>query len=142
MVSVLRQAAAGCATHLGDASRSREGSLVDEHAHLAFSPQEKRATRRRVRRLLLIGVSALAVALAAVAATRSATEPTRQADCRQSLVIVLFWPHGHHAIGSVGFPAHPRPHVEVYKYGKQGYPQKNFLLFASANGHITFSKAC
>ena len=95
-----------------------------------------------MRRTLLIGVSALAVALAAGAATRSATQPTRQADCRQSLVIVLFWPHGHQAIGNVGFPAHPKPHVEVYKYGKQGYPQKNFLLFASANGHITFSKAC
>lgn len=95
-----------------------------------------------MRRLLLIGVSAFAVALAAVAATRSATQPTRQADCRQSLVIVLFWPHGHHAIGNIGFPAHPRPHVEVYRYGKHGYPPENFLLFASANGHVTFSKKC
>ena len=52
-----------------------------------------------MRRTVLIGVSALAVALAAVAATRSATQPARQADCRQSLVIVLFWPHGHGAMG-------------------------------------------
>ena len=91
---------------------------------------------------MLIGVSALVIALAAFTATSSATQPTRQADCRQSLVIVLFWPKGHRAIGSIGFPAHPRPHVEVYKYGKQGYPPKNFLVFASANGHVTFSKAC
>jgi hypothetical protein len=96
----------------------------------------------RVRRTLLIGVSALAVALAAVAATRSATQPTRQADCGQTLVIVLFWPNGHRAIGNIGFPAHPRPHVDVYKYGKKGYPSKNFLLFASQNGHVTFSKTC
>lgn len=99
-----------------------------------------------MRRTLLIGVSALAVALAAVAATRSstlaATQPTRQADCRQSLVIVLFWPHGHGAIGSVGFPANHKPHVQIFKYSKNGYPQKNLLVAGNANGDTHFSKAC
>jgi hypothetical protein len=127
---------------VGDASRSREGSLVDEHAHLAFSSQEKRATRRRVRRTLLIGVSALAVALAAVAATRSATEPKRQADCRQTLLIVLFWPKGHGAIRSVGFHADRKPHVEIYKYGTHGYPTRNFLVYGAANQSTRFSKTC
>jgi hypothetical protein len=95
-----------------------------------------------VRRTLLIGVSALAVALAAVAATRSATQPTRQADCRQSLVIVLFWPKGHGAIGSVGFAANHKPHVEIYKYGKAGYPGKNLLVAGNASGKTHFAKAC
>jgi hypothetical protein len=95
-----------------------------------------------VRRTLLIGVSVLAVALAAVAATRSATQPTRQADCRQSLVIVLFWPKGHGAIGSVGMAANHKPHVEIYKYSKGGYPDKNLLVAGNANGDTHFSKAC
>jgi hypothetical protein len=95
-----------------------------------------------VRRTLLIGVSALAVALAAVAATRSATQPTRQADCRQSIVIVLFWPHGHSAIGSVGMGANHKPHVEIYKYSKNGYPGKNLLVAGNANGDTHFSNVC
>jgi hypothetical protein len=95
-----------------------------------------------VRRTLLIGVTVLAAALAAGAATRSATQPTRQADCRQSLVIVLFWPHGHDAIGNVGFAANHKPHVEIYKYSKNGYPQKNLLVAGNANGDTHFSKAC
>jgi len=99
-----------------------------------------------VRRTLLIGVSALAVVMAAAAVTRSsplaATQPTRQADCRQSLVIVLFWPHGHGAIGSVGFPANHKPHVQIFKYSKNGYPPKNLLVAGNANGDTHFSKAC
>jgi hypothetical protein len=99
-----------------------------------------------VRRTLLIGVSVLAVAFAAVAATRSstlaATQPTRQADCRQSLVIVLFWPKGHSAIGSVGMAANHKPHLEIYKYSKNGYPGKNLLVAGNASGDTHFSKIC
>ena len=32
-------------------------------------------------------------------------------------MIVLFWPHGHGSIPSVGFSADRKPHLEVYKYG-------------------------
>jgi len=95
-----------------------------------------------VRRTLVIGVSALAVALAAVAATRSATQPTRQADCRQSLVIVLFWPKGHSAIGSVGMGANHKAHVEIYKYSKNGYPSKNLLVAGNADGDSHFANVC
>ena len=95
-----------------------------------------------MRRTLVIGVSALAVALAAVAATRSATQPTRQADCRQSLVIVLFWPKGHGAIRSVGFGRYPTPNLAVYKYTKHGYPAKNLLVLGDAKQRVQFGKAC
>jgi hypothetical protein len=97
-----------------------------------------------MRRKLLIGVVVLGVALAAAAATRSATatEPTRQADCRASLVIVLFWPKGHGAIRSVGFKADRKPHVEIYKYGTHGYPNRNFLVYAAANQSTRFSATC
>jgi hypothetical protein len=95
-----------------------------------------------VRRTVLIGVSALVVALAAVTATSSATQPTRQADCRQSVVIVLFWPKGHGAISSVGFRADRTPHVEIYKYGKHGYPAKNLLVFGNSKQRVQFGSAC
>jgi hypothetical protein len=94
-----------------------------------------------VRRTLLIGVSALAVALAAAAATRSAIPP-RQVACGQSLVIVLFWPHGHRAIPSVGFSADRKPHLEIYKYGTHGYPSRNLLAYAAVNGKTRFARAC
>jgi len=94
-----------------------------------------------VRRSLLIGVSALAVALAAAQATRSAIPP-RQVSCGQSLVIVLFWPHGHGAIPSVGFSADRKPHLEIYKYGRQGYPSRNLLAYGNASGKTRFAAAC
>jgi hypothetical protein len=95
-----------------------------------------------VRRTLLIGVTGLVIALAASTATSSATQPTRQADCRQSLVIVLFWPKGHGAIGSVGFHANRTPHVEIYKYGKHGYPAKNLLVSGDAKQRVKFGSVC
>jgi hypothetical protein len=94
-----------------------------------------------VRRLLLIGVSALALALAAAAATRSATPP-KEAACGQPLVIILFWPHGHGSIPSVGFSADRKPHLEVYKYGTHGYPRANFLAYANASRKARFGKGC
>ena len=94
-------------------------------------------------RSLLIGVSALAVALAAAQATRSAGQAApAQVACGQSLVIVLFWPHGHGAIPSVGFSADRRPHLEIYKYGTHGYPSRNLLAYAAVNGKTRFARAC
>jgi hypothetical protein len=96
-----------------------------------------------VGRTLLIGVSALAVALAAVAGTRSATQAApKQEACHQTLVIVLFWPHGHGGIQSIGFTADRTPHVEIYKYGKNGYPKRNFLAYGAASGKTRFAQAC
>jgi hypothetical protein len=96
-----------------------------------------------VRRVLLIGVSALAAALAGAAATRSAPQAApKQVSCGQTLVIVLFWPRGHGAIPSVGFSADRKPHVEIYKYGTRGYPRGNFLAYGAANGKTRFGSAC
>jgi hypothetical protein len=57
-------------------------------------------------------------------------------------VIVLFWPKGHGAIGSIGFRADHRPHVEIYKYSKHGYPAKNLLVFGDAKQHVQFGSVC
>ena len=94
-----------------------------------------------MRRTLLIGVSALAFALAGAAATRSATPP-KEAACGEALVIILFWPHGHGSIRSVGFLADRKPHLEVYKYGTHGYPRKNLLAYANASGKGRFGASC
>ena len=94
-----------------------------------------------LRRLPLVGISALAFALAAAAATRSAPPP-KQVSCGQSLVIVLFWPHGHGSIPSVGFSAERTPHLEIYKYGTHGYPRRNFLVYAAATAKSRFAAAC
>src|SRR5262245_61136082 len=96
----------------------------------------------RVRRTLLTGVFALAIALAAAAAGGSATRSAPQVTCGQSVVILLFWPHGHGAIRSVGFSADRSPHLEIYKYGTKGYPRKKFLLYANAQGRTRYAKTC
>jgi hypothetical protein len=94
-----------------------------------------------VRRTLLIGVSALVLALLGAAVTRSATPP-KEAACGQSLVIILFWPQGHGSIPSVGLGADHKPHVEVYKYGTHGYPRSNFVAYANASGKGRFGTHC
>ena len=94
-----------------------------------------------MKRVLLIGVAALAIALAGAAATRSATPP-KQAACGETLVIILFWPHGHGSIPSVGLTADRKPHLEIYKYGTQGYPRKNFVAYANASGRSRFAAGC
>jgi hypothetical protein len=94
-----------------------------------------------VRRTLLIGVSALALGLAGAAVTHSATPP-KEAACGEALVIILFWPHGHGSIASVGFAADRKPHLEVYRYGTHGYPRANFLAYANASGKGRFGTGC
>jgi len=94
-----------------------------------------------VRRTVLIGVSALALALAGAAVTRSAPPP-KEAECGQALVIVLFWPNGHGSIPSVGFRADRRPHIEIYKYGTHGYPRASFLAYANSGSTARFGPGC
>jgi len=94
-----------------------------------------------VPRALLIGVSGLAVALAGAVTSSSATGP-KQVACDRSLVIVLFWPHGHGAIQSVGFRVDRKPHIEIYKYGTHGYPKRNFLAYAAIDGATRFGASC
>jgi hypothetical protein len=62
-------------------------------------------------------------------------------SCSQSLLVFLFWPHGHGAIKSVGFTAYKTPHLELYKY-ETGYPNSAFLGSAAANRLTSFAKAC
>jgi hypothetical protein len=97
-----------------------------------------------VRRLLLPGVLALAAVTVGVSTHSASSAPATalpNVSCNRSLLVFLFWPHGHGAIKSVGFSAYKTPHLEVYKYAA-GYPNSAFLGFAGANKLTSFAKAC
>jgi hypothetical protein len=97
-----------------------------------------------VRRFLLLGVSLLAAVAVGVSTHGAASAPAQalpNVACNQSLLVFLFWPHGHPAIKSVGFAAYKTPHLELYKY-VAGYPNAAFLGFAGANKLTSFAKAC
>jgi hypothetical protein len=91
-----------------------------------------------------MGLSALTTG-AVVASTQAAspapaTVPAK-VSCRQTLLVFLYWPHGHRAIRSVGFTRDPTVHLEAYKYAA-GYPRSAFLALARANRQTRFAKAC
>jgi hypothetical protein len=97
-----------------------------------------------VRRLLLLAVSVLAAVAIGVATHSASSAPATalpNVSCNQSLLVFLFWPHGHGAIKSVGFSAYKTPHLEVYKY-VPGYPNSAFLAFAGSNKLTSFAKSC
>ena len=97
-----------------------------------------------MRRLLLPGVlvlAAVSLALSTHAASSAPVAAKPNVSCNQSLLVFLFWPHGHGAIKSVGFSAYKVPHLEVYKF-IPGYPNSAFLAFAGANKLTSFAKAC
>jgi hypothetical protein len=90
-------------------------------------------------RPLLVIPSALAFGALAIAPGLAATP--KSVNCGTSQQTVLFWPHGHSAIGSVGFPKIKTPHLEVYTPGA-GYPSSNFQLYADSKGGVDPSASC
>jgi hypothetical protein len=90
----------------------------------------------RTRLLVLIPL-----ALAAVAPATALARPAKSSLCPAPDVTVLFWPKGHHAVPSVGFPRIPTPHLEIYK-PDPSYPSSNFLYYADANGVSDASRTC
>jgi hypothetical protein len=85
----------------------------------------------------------LAVALASCGSQDSgrkdgatAEKPTRVVELAKARrcaeqVTVLFWPKGHPAIPSIGFPSLAMPHLEMYGPG-DGYPMSAALAWAFA----------
>jgi hypothetical protein len=90
-------------------------------------------------RFAIFTTLALAAAVPA-AGTHSATAKPVQVSCNQASVVFLFWPRGHGAIRSAHLPAHPRPHVEIYK--SRSYSGSNLLGFLSSNGTVRFAGRC
>jgi hypothetical protein len=92
-----------------------------------------------VRRLFVLVVTS--VAAAAVPAAISA--PRVEGNCSTETPVVLFWPRGHAAIPSLGFPAFRTPHVEVYRYqAATTYRNANFVGYADGTGKSSLNPAC
>jgi hypothetical protein len=85
---------------------------------------------------LTLAAASLTVALAAAAPAAQAKTVT----CPVNSATVLFWPTGHPARPSVGFPKITTPHLEVYRSGSR-YPESNFLLYADYKGGVDSSRS-
>lgn len=83
---------------------------------------------------------ALLTLLAALAAAGVAhAAAAGRVACGTKSLDFYFWPHGHGAVASIGFPAYPPPHMEVYKGGSVA--DKDELAFVGA-GTGGFAKSC
>ncbi len=84
----------------------------------------------------LILASCLAVLVAAAAAPAA---QAKSVSCSSpGAVTVLFWPTGHNAVNSVGFPKIPTPHLELYRSG-QSYGSSDFLFYGDYKGAVDSS---
>ena len=75
-------------------------------------------------RLALLLIVASVAGAAVAAAGLAQTSGTPRSACHVKTLTFLFWPGGHPAIASIGFPSFPYPHMEVYKSGAT-YPNGN-----------------
>ncbi len=88
---------------------------------------------RRVALLVLVVACGAASAVAALA--RPADKVLSLSTCGKAThYTFLFWPHGHPAIASVGFPAFPIAHLEAYRGVGPTYPDGHFVASVVANG--------
>jgi hypothetical protein len=96
-----------------------------------------------MRRLALVATSLLVAAgLVAGASARDRAGAVGPVSCGTAKTFTyLFWPAGHPAIPSVGFPAFPVPHLELYVGAAGTYPGSAAAGFLSASGG-GFAKTC
>ena len=80
----------------------------------------------------------VAIAVSAGAQNEAGTGP---ADCDSKTYRLLFWPEGHAAIDSVGFPEYLVPHLEVYK-GKGNTYVDDDVVGYSEPGVVTVAQDC
>src|SRR5262245_17916805 len=84
--------------------------------------------------LAVLGVL-LGIAMFAASAGAVPTTTAVRGKCGAKALTIYFWPEGHPAIPSIGFPEFRTPHVEVYG-GKQ------LIGFVDATGAGGFAKSC
>jgi hypothetical protein len=86
-------------------------------------------------RLVLLTSLLLLVLVSAAPAAHA-----RTVVCSTPSATVLFWPTGHKAVPSVGFPKITTPHIEVYRTGSR-YRSSDFLLYADYTGSVDPSRS-
>ena len=82
----------------------------------------------------------LTIAVAGAAAWGAAAADRERLACGARTIDVYFWPRGHGALLSVGFPAFRRPHVEVYRAGDTS-DRTGFLAFMSST-ETSLGRSC
>jgi hypothetical protein len=100
---------------------------------------------RRIAGLAALAAAASVAVLPTGATGSSAGEasPSVQGDCHIQSLVVLFWPQGHAAIPSLGFPAFASPHAEVYAYqGATTFQPQNHLGYTGTDRRITLASGC
>lgn len=100
---------------------------------------------RRLAALALVASAVLVVLLpgGATGAPAGSAAASVQGDCHVQSLVVLFWPQGHPAIKSVGFPSFPLPHVEVYAYqAATTFLPANQVGYTGTDRKITLAGGC
>jgi hypothetical protein len=85
--------------------------------------------------------AAVAAAVLLAAAGSAAAATVTRVDCSRKDITLFFWPDGHEAIPSLGFPEFLLPHAEVYK-SASSYPAANQLALVQADGGTAVSTGC
>jgi hypothetical protein len=104
-------------------------------------------TSERMRRSTWCAAAAALLVVAAASASASARDHAgARVDCGAKALTFLFWPQGHHAIPSIGFPEYLPPHMEVYKKAAGTYPDQNevAVIEFTASGQVFggFARSC
>jgi hypothetical protein len=90
---------------------------------------------------LTCGAAVFSALLLAAPATAGPRVSSAVVDCSATQLTFLFWPQGHQAVPSVGFPAYPIPHTELYRTDPT-FAGTNALGFFDSMGQGGFSKTC
>lgn len=94
-------------------------------------------------RVIVIGLAAAAALAASVVAEGAPTIAAEQRACTASQITVLFWPQGHPAVLSLGFPEFKLPHAEVFAYkGSATFKPQNQLAYAGTDRKTYFGRSC
>jgi len=80
---------------------------------------------------MLIAGQLVAVAASVGAQSEATSGP---ADCGAKTYRLMFWPDGHEALQTKGFPEYLVPHLEVYKGKGNRYRDKDVVGYAESSG--------
>jgi hypothetical protein len=81
----------------------------------------------------------LACGLAALPALASRQSAPQRVDCGLKAFDIYFWPHGHPAVPSLGFPAFAPTHLELYVKGSVANNATKSVVTTTGGG---FAKTC
>jgi hypothetical protein len=86
--------------------------------------------------------TAVLLPLAATSVSTAAGTSPFEAQCNAKNGRYLFWPHGHPAIPSVGFPAFATPHLELYQGQGKAFPNNAQDAYIDSTGAAGVAKKC